>query len=119
MIGMRQAVTASTKKIEQFEIYWVNLDPTLGSEIQKTRPCIVVSPSEMNTALKTVMVMPLTSTIIDWPFRTLINIAGKNSSAACDQLRTISKERLVNKIGSITHAEKNKVIEILQAIFSE
>jgi len=110
---------ALAKQIEQFELYWVNLDPTQGSEIQKTRPCIIVSPNEMNATLKTVMVVPLTSTIIDWPFRTTVTIASKKSSAACDQLRTISIERLRNKIGSVTTTEKDRILEILQAIFSE
>jgi len=104
--------------IKQFEAYWASLDPTKGSEIQKTRPCIVVSPDEMNESLKTVIVVPLTSTIIDWPFRTTVMVTGKKSSAACDQLRTIAKERLREKISSISSSEKNKILGILQAIFS-
>jgi mRNA interferase MazF len=105
--------------IKQFEVYWVNLDPTEGSEIQKTRPCIIVSPDEMNATLKTVMVVPLTRTIINWPFRTKVMVKGSISSAACDQLRTIAKERLRDNIGSITATEKDKILVILQAIFSE
>ena len=105
--------------IKQFEVYWVNLDPTQGSEIQKTRPCIIVSPDEMNATLKTVMVVPLTSTIINWPFRTTVRIGGNTSSVACDQLRTITKERILDKIDSITASEKDKILEILQAIFGE
>lgn len=112
-------MTASAKLVERFDIYWVDLDPTKGSEIQKTRPCIIVSPNEMNEGLKTVMAVPLTSTIIDWPFRTAVTIANKKSSAACDQLRTISKERLRNKIGSLSPSEKEAISEILQTIFSE
>ena len=110
---------ASTNSIERFDLYWVDLDPTKGSEIQKTRPCIIVSPDEMNEVLKTVMVVPLTSTIIDWPFRTTITITSNQSSAACDQLRTISKERLHNKMGSLSSSEKEAILEILQTIFSE
>ncbi|MEI7674977.1 MAG: type II toxin-antitoxin system PemK/MazF family toxin [bacterium] len=105
--------------IKQFEVYWVNLDPTEGSEIQKTRPCIIVTPDEMNTTLNTIMVVPLTHTIINWPFRTTVTVNGNISSAACDQLRTIAKERLRDYIGSITAAEKDKILVILQAIFSE
>ena len=105
--------------IRRFDIYWVDLDPTKGSEIQKIRPCIVVSPEEMNRVLRTIMVIPLTSTIIDWPFRTTITSGAKKSSAACDQLRTISKERLRHKIGSLTQSERSAVLEILHDIFSE
>jgi mRNA interferase MazF len=110
---------ASTKQAKRFDIYWADLDPTKGSEIQKTRPCIIVSPDEMNQALRTVMVVPLTSTIIDWPFRTAITTAGRQSSAACDQLRTIAKERLGRKLGSVVPAEQRQLIDILQAVFSE
>jgi len=112
-------VTDSSKTIERFDIYWVDLDPTKGSEIQKTRPCIIVSPNEMNEGLNTVLVVPLTSTIIDWPFRTTVAIANKQSSAACDQLRTISKGRLRNRIGSLSSSEKEAITDILQSIFSE
>jgi len=105
--------------IKQFDVYWVNLDPTHGSEIQKTRPCIIVSPDEMNETLKTVMVVPLTRTIIDWPFRTTVTLNSNISSAACDQLRTIAIERLRDHICTITATEKDKVLAILQAIFSE
>jgi mRNA interferase MazF len=105
--------------IRRFDVYWVDLDPTKGSEIQKIRPCIVVSPDEMNEVLRTIMIVPLTSTVIDWPFRTVITSGTKKSSAACDQLRTISKERLRSKIGSLTPDEQNTILEILQDIFSE
>jgi mRNA interferase MazF len=111
-------MTASTI-IKRFDVYWVNLDPTKGSEIQKTRPCIIVSPDEMNEVLRTVTVVPLTSTIIDWPFRTVVTSGIKKSSAACDQLRTISKERLRSKVGSLTRGEQSTILEILQDIFSE
>ncbi len=103
--------------IKRFEVYWANLDPTKGSEIQKTRPCIVVSPDEMNDALRTVMVVPLTRTIIDWPFRTTVSIASPVSSAACDQLRTVAKERLGKKMGIVSPSEQRRIIDILQAIF--
>jgi mRNA interferase MazF len=112
-------MTASTRLVSRFDIYWVDLDPTKGSEIRKTRPCIIVSPDEMNQTLKTVIVVPITSTVVDWPFRTVITSTNKKSSAACDQLRTISKERLLTKIGTLKGAEKAAMLEILQAIFSE
>lgn len=108
-----------SRVINRFDIYWVNLDPTIGSEIQKTRPCIVVSPNELNKTLKTVIVAPLTSTIIDWPFRTTVSISSKKSSVACDQIRTISKERILGRIGSISSSDKTAVLDILQSIMSE
>jgi len=110
---------ASTKYAKQFDVYWVALDPTKGSEIQKTRPCVVVSPNEMNEALRTIMIVPLTSTIIDWPFRVTITSTAKKSSAACDQLRMIAKERLRGKIGTLSPADQKLILNILQAIFSE
>lgn len=112
-------MTASTKNAKRFDIYWVDLDPTKGSEIQKTRPCIVVSPDEMNEVLRTITVVPLTSTVVDWPFRTVITSTGQKSSATCDQLRTISKERLQGKVGTISPAEQRAILDILQAMFSE
>ncbi len=108
---------ASTTTIKRFDVYWAELDPTKGSEIQKTRPCVIVSPDEMNAALRTVMVVPLTSTIIDWPFRTTVVVAAQTSSAACDQLRVIAKQRLSKKLGAISPAEQRCVVDILQAIF--
>jgi len=112
-------MTASSKLVKQFDVYWVELDPAKGSEIKKTRPCIVISPDETNEALKTVMVVPLTSTVIDWPFRVTIKSLPKKSSAACDQLRTISKQRLRRKAGALTKSECHAVLGVMQAIFSE
>lgn len=109
----------SQSKSSQFDLYWVNLDPTVGKEMRKVRPCIVVSPDSMNRALSTVMVVPLTSTIVDWPFRVVIKSTPKVvSSAACDQLRTVAKVRLGKKIGSLSKPEQAAVARILQAIFA-
>jgi mRNA interferase MazF len=102
----------------QFDIHWADLDPTRGSEIQKTRPCIVVSPNEMNDVLKTVVVVPLTKTIINWPFRVTVNTDNQTVSAACDQVRTIAKERLGGKLSSISPTEQEHITDVLQAMFS-
>ena len=109
---------ASTKEVEQFDIYWANLDPTIGSEIKKTRPCIVVSPDIMSSLLNTVLVVPITSTIINWPFRMTITSTGKVSSAACDHLRSISVKRLNKKIGSLNKKESDQILELLRTIFN-
>ncbi len=107
----------STKVIKQFDIYWANLNPTIGSEIKKIRPCIIVSPDIMNELLNTVMVVPITSTIINWPFRLKINSTGKTASAACDQIRSISTERITKKIGTLSKKEQKQILEILLTIF--
>jgi mRNA interferase MazF len=112
-------MTASTKPIERFDIYWVDLDPTKGSEIRKTRPCIVVSPNEMNDLLRTVVVAPLTSTVVAWPFRTTISLAAKQPSVACDQIRAISKDRLRDRVGSLSSTEQEAVLGIVQAMFAK
>ena len=118
MNGMLRQMMGSTKKIKQFDIYWVNLNPTRGSEIKKTRPCIIISPDEMNEVLRTVLVIPITSTIIEWPFRLTITLNGKKSSAACDQLRTIAKERLQDKFSTLPMREQVKLLDILQNMFN-
>lgn len=111
-------MTASTKGVKQFDIYWANLNPTKGSEIKKVRPCIIASPDIMNNLLSTVLVVPITSTIINWPFRLTINSTGKLSSAACDHLRSISVERLSKKIGTLSQKEQKRFLEVLSTIFS-
>lgn len=111
-------MTASTKSVKQFDIYWANLNPTKGSEIKKVRPCIIASPDIMNNLLSTVLVVPITSTIINWPFRLTINSTGKLSSAACDHLRSISVERLSKKIGTLSQKEQKRFLEVLSTIFS-
>jgi mRNA interferase MazF len=87
-------------KIKRFEIYLVKLNPTVGSEIQKTRPCIVISPDEMNM-LKTVIIAPLTSKGFDFIFRPKINLQEKDGLILLDQIRAVDKSRLIKKIGTI------------------
>jgi mRNA interferase MazF len=105
--------------IKRYELYWVGLDPTKGKEMQKTRPCVVVSPDEMNNAVGTVTVAPITSTIIDWPFRLDVKVNGNKSSIACDQLRTVTKERLGKKIDDLASTERRELSRLLQEIFAE
>lgn len=105
------------------EIYGVNLDPTIGAEMNKTRPCLIISPDEMNNHLKTVIVAPLTSTRRELPTRILIKatpISGlKNDSyAALDQLKTIDKSRLYNLIGEISEYEKHQIASGLLEMFA-
>jgi len=99
--------------VKQYEIYWVSLDPTIGAEIKKTRPCIVISPNEMNFYLKTVLIAPLTSTIKNIPFRIKLLVDGKAGMIALDQIRTVDKLRLHKKI---TTADKNIIEKIKETI---
>ncbi len=96
------------KTINRFDIYLVKLNPTIGSEIQKTRPCIIISPKEMNI-LNTVIVAPMTSKGFDFIFRPKINFDGKNGLVLLDQIRTVDKSRFVKKIG-VVDVEKSKEI---------
>ena len=105
--------------IKRFDIVWVNLDPTIGKEIKKTRPCVVVSPNELNEHLDTLIVVPLTSTIKSWPFRLTVAVGGKKSSMAFDQLRTVSKARVGVNIGSLPIKDRPKAINILQIMFAD
>lgn len=105
--------------VRQFEVYLVALDPTKGSEIQKTRPCVVVSPNEMNNFLNTVFVVPLTSTIKAYPTRVNCTFENKQGQVAIDQLRAVDKVRLVKKLGAFKDkAFTEEVMNILKEIFS-
>lgn len=103
----------------QASIYWFDPAPVTGAEMRKIRPCIVISPDEMNAHLKTVIIAPLTTAIRAWPFRPTVRIMAHKSSVACDQLRAIDKSRLKDNIGSLQPADAAKVFEVLQAMFSE
>ncbi len=104
---------------KQSSIYWFDPEPAKGSEIHKVRPCIVVSPDEMNENLHTVLVVPLTSTIKPWPFRIEITTLGHKSSAACDQLRAVDKSRLKAYIADVRPVDREKLYSLIQSIFSE
>lgn len=99
-------------KINRFDIVLVKLNPTIGSEIQKTRPCIIISPNEMN-ALKTIIVAPMTSKGLSFVFRPKIKFENKNGLVLLDQIRAVDKTRIVKKIGEV---EKNKSKEIAQML---
>ncbi|MGH7866484.1 MAG: type II toxin-antitoxin system PemK/MazF family toxin [Candidatus Dormibacteraceae bacterium] len=104
---------------KQSSVYWFDPEPTKGSELRKVRPCIIVSPNEMNESLRTVLVVPLTSTMQPWPFRTAVTILGRKSSAACDQLRVVDTSRLRARIGDLKPVDRDKLYSLLQSIFLE
>jgi len=87
--------------VKQYEIYLLNLDPTIGSEIRKTRPCIIISPNEMNRHLNTVIIAPMTSTIKKYPTRVSLEFLGKKGEVVLDQIKTIDKKRIIKKMGKI------------------
>ncbi|WP_455756005.1 type II toxin-antitoxin system PemK/MazF family toxin [Sulfurimonas sp.] len=102
--------------IKRYEIYLVKLNPTVGSEIQKTRPCIVISPNEMNI-LKTVIVAPMTSKGFDFVFRPKIKFEKKDGLVLLDQIRTIDKTRLVKKLGDVDKKTSQEVSKMLVKMF--
>jgi len=102
--------------IKRYEIYLVKLNPTVGSEIQKTRPCIVISPNEMNI-LKTVIVAPMTSKGFDFIFRPKIKFEKKDGLVLLDQIRAVDKTRLVKKLGNVDVATSKEISKILVEMF--
>jgi mRNA interferase MazF len=102
----------------RFDVYLTNLDPTVGSEIKKTRPCLVISPDEMNKHIRTVIVAPMTTAGKDYPTRVSCTFKRKKGQIVLDQIRTIDKTRLVKKLGTIDPGTQLKVITILQRLFS-
>ena len=101
----------------QGEVWLVALDPAKGSEIRKTRPCLVVSPDEMNQHIATVIVVPLTTTVRAYPTRIGIHFQGKAGQAALDQIRTVDKVRLVKKLGRVPEAAADKAAALLVEMF--
>ena len=104
--------------VKRFEVYLVNLESTIGSEIQKTRPCVVISPDEMNQYIRTVIIAPMTTATKNYPTRVNLTFAGKKGQIVLDQIRTIDKTRLINKIGEINSDISQQVIDVLQEMFS-
>lgn len=97
----------------RFGVYWANLDPTVGSEINKTRPVIIISPDEMNKNLKTVLVCPLTSTIKIYPSRIIVTVNGKVGSIAIDQMRAIDKSRIGKKMAVLNTDESEALVSTI------
>lgn len=103
----------------RFEVHLVNLDPTLGSEIQKTRPCVVISPDEMNEHIATVIIAPMTTKGRAYPTRIACQFQGKAGQVVLDQLRTVDKVRLVKRLGRLSPTTQQAVLAALAEMFSE
>ncbi len=104
-------------EINQYQIILVNLDPTLGSEIKKTRPCVVISPNEMNKFLNTVVIAPMTTSSKNYPTRIEIKHDNKIGWIVLDQIRTIDKQRIIKDFGRLTKSEINKLKSVLKETY--
>jgi mRNA interferase MazF len=104
--------------VNRFDVYLINLDPTVGSKIQKTRPCLIISPDEMNRHIRTVIIAPMTTAGKDYPTRISCKFKKKKGQIVLDQIRTIDKTRLIKKLGSINPETQLKVISVLQRLFA-
>ncbi len=104
--------------VNRFDVFLINLDPTVGSEIQKTRPCLIISPDEMNRHIRTVIVAPMTTAGKDYPTRVLSKFQRKKGQIVLDQIRTIDKSRLIKKIGTVDPQVQAEVISTLQSMFA-
>lgn len=104
--------------VSRFDVFLVNLDPTVGSEIRKSRPCVVVSPDEMNRHVRTVVVAPLTTSSRPYPSRVPVRFAGKDGQVVIDQLRTVDKVRLAARLGALDAHEAAGVLEVLREFFA-
>ncbi len=101
-------------EIKQYEIFLIALDPTVGHELQKTRPCVVISPDEMNKNIQTVIIAPMTTKSHDYPSRVKIIFQGKNGWIVLDQIRTVDKRRLVKKLGRINETTIRKTKAVIR-----
>jgi len=102
----------------RFEVYLINLDPTLRGEIKKSRPCLIISPDEMNNYIATVIVAPMTTKGRDYPTRVKCQFDGKSGQIVLDQIRTVDKIRLIKKLGEINDSISEEVLSVLQDMLS-
>ncbi len=104
---------------KRFDVFLINLDPTIGSEIKKTRPCLIISPDEMNRHINTVIIAPMTTKGRPYPTRVSCTFQGKQGQIVLDQLRTVDKRRLIRKLGRISKAAQRSVLATLAELFAE
>lgn len=106
------------KPVRRFDIWLVELDPTIGFEIQKTRPCVVVSPEEMNRTYRTVVVAPMTTSRLKFATRANIFFAERDGQVALDQIRAIDRSRLIRRLGTADQTATEDILDKLQRMFS-
>jgi len=105
-------------EVKRFDVFLVNLDLTVGSEIKKSRPCLIISPDEMNRFIATVIVAPMTTKGRDYPTRVSCVFQGKQGQVVLDQIRTIDKTRLVKRLGKVGPQTQSEVLSVLAEMFS-
>ena len=105
-------------EVKRFDVFLICLDPTVGHEIKKTRPCLIISPDEMNRNIATVIIAPMTSKTRDYPSRVDCVFDGKEGQVVLDQIRTVDKERLVKKLGTVSESAQKKVLMVLAEMFA-
>lgn len=104
--------------VSRFEVFLVRLDPTEGREIRKTRPCLIISPNEMNEHIDTVIVAPMTSKGKPYPTRVPVRFKGKSGQIVLDQMRTVDKSRLVKRMGKLDDTTQGHVLALLAELFA-
>jgi mRNA interferase MazF len=104
--------------VKRFDVYLIDLDPAIGSEIRKTRPCLIISPDEMNRNIRTVIVAPMTTAKKNYPTRINCRFNDKKGQIVLDQIRTIDKTRLTKNLGALDSETQVKVVSILQRMFA-
>jgi len=105
------------RNINRFEVWLINLDPTVGKEIQKTRPCVIIAPNEMN-ALHTTIIAPLTPKGFNFPMRVKVNFQDKDGLILLDQIRAVDKQRLIKKLGVLDNKKSKEVSKVLVDMFN-
>jgi len=106
-------------EVNRFEVFLVTLDPTVGHEIKKTRPCVVISPDEMNHNIGTIIVAPMTTKGRNYPTRIDCTFQGVEGQVVLDQIRTIDKARLVKKLGQLSQTSGDRILDILTEMFQK
>lgn len=111
-------MVAGDRAVKRFDVYLVNLDPTLGSEIKKTRPCLIISPDEMNRHIRTVIIAPMTTRGRRYPTRVNCTFQAKNGQVVLDQIRTVDTARLAKRLGRVDQATCGRVADVLMEMFA-
>lgn len=104
--------------VERFDVFLVSLEPAQGSELRKTRPCLIISPDEINAYIRTVIVAPMTTVVHNYPTRVTILFQGRTGQVALDQIRVIEKTRLIKRLGKIKESVAQRVLQVLQKMFA-
>jgi len=105
--------------VKRGDVWLAALDPTIGSEIQKTRPCLVVSPDDLNDHLRTVMIVPMTTGSRPAPFRVALRFKGKDGLLLTDQMRAVDRTRLISRLGKLDSDSLNRTLNVLRDVFAE